>query len=388
MLKDSRRAICAILLCILALCSCRKKTDLADAEEAPAMDGVKLKMIASGFTSPVYITAPAGDSRLFIVDQPGVIHIVKNGSLLSRPFLNIKDRVAYGGERGLLSLAFHPKYSENGFFYVNYTRRPDGHTHVERYSATPDSDEADPASQKLILMVEQPHANHNGGHIQFGPDGMLYIGMGDGGSAGDPHNHGQDRSTLLGDLLRIDVDGGDPYSIPADNPFSSQPGMRPEIWAWGLRNPWRFAFDAPSGLLYIADVGQNRYEEIHVAPISQGGLNYGWRIMEGKHCYRSETCSSEGLVLPATEYGHSQGCSITGGYVYRGKAIPNLDGQYFYADYCLGWIKSFRYINGEISVRKTWKLGVESNVLSFGLDSAGELYVCFSNGKVYKFVPA
>ena len=374
----------ATLLTTIVFCACVQRAN----PSADPGTGVVLKLIAEKLEAPLYVTAPVNDSRVFIVEQPGRIRIVKGGTLLPRPFLDIADRVKYGGERGLLSLAFHPKYKENGFFYVNYTERDHGDTHVERYSVTADGDVADPASAKLILKIEQPYANHNGGHIQFGPDGMLYIAMGDGGSGGDPQGNAQNRANLLGDLLRIDVDHGNPYAIPEDNPFVHENGMRGEIWAWGLRNPWRFAFDRQSGLLYIADVGQNLYEEIDIAPASSAGLNYGWNVLEGKHCYSSRICSSEAMVVPALEYNHTQGCSITGGYVYRGKALPSLSGRYFYADYCLGWIRSIQYENGAIRERKDWNLGVQSNVLSFGEDAAGELYICFSNGKVYKFSPA
>lgn len=383
------RFVAIVVLVIAGLAACRTQSGPASSDETGGSGaGVALKLIAQGLEAPLYVTAQTGDARVFIVEQPGRIRIVKDGVLLEKPFLDIAARIKYGGECGLLSVAFHPGYASNGYFFVNYTDHEHGDTHVERYSVTSNPDIADPSSAKLILKVEQPYANHNGGHIQFGPDGMLYIGMGDGGSAGDPHGNGQDRSTLLGDLLRIDVDHGDPYAIPRDNPFVNKQGMRGEIWAWGLRNPWRFAIDRGAGILYIADVGQNLYEELDIAPVSQPGLNYGWNVMEGKHCFKSKFCSSEGMTPPALEYGHSQGCSIIGGYVYRGKSIPAISGQYFYADYCLGWIKSIKFQNGSITDRKTWKLGVEGNVLSFGVDAAGELYVLFSNGKVYKFVPA
>lgn len=377
-----------VAIAIVMFGCAQRSTPPADNSSAVIDSGVVLKRVAEGLKAPLYVTAPGGDSRLFILEQPGRIRVVKNGELLPKPFLDITDRVKYGGERGLLSLAFHPKYKETGYFYVNYTESSHGDTLVERYSALSGADVADPGSAKLILKVAQPYANHNGGHIQFGPDGMLYIAMGDGGSAGDPRGNAQNRATLLGDLLRIDVDHGDPYAIPRDNPFVHENGMRGEIWAWGLRNPWRFAFDRQSGLLYIADVGQNRYEEVDIVPASSAGLNYGWNILEGKHCYLSDTCSSEGTILPAFEYNHTQGCSITGGYVYRGKAIPSMSGRYFFADYCLGWIKSIQYENGVIRERKNWNLGVQNNVLSFGEDAAGELYVCFANGRVYKFSPA
>lgn len=371
-----------ILITLLAFTVCGCKP----APTQQLATGVRLQLFADGLKSPLYVTAPVGDSRVFIVEQPGHIRIVKEGNLRTRPFLDITDRVKSGGERGLLSVAFHPDYAVNGFFYVNYTDLR-GDTHVERYSVTRDADVADPGSGKLILKVEQPFANHNGGHIQFGPDGMLYIAMGDGGSGGDPQGNGQNRSTLLGDLLRIDVDHGDPYAIPPDNPFVKEKEMRGEIWAWGLRNPWRFAFDRAAGLIYIADVGQNKYEEIDVTDATRGGLNYGWNVMEGRHCYNAAVCLSDGMVLPVLEYGHREGCSVIGGYVYRGAAIPGITGSYFYADYCLGWIRSFKFVDGKATEAKVWKLGVEGNVLSFGEDAAHELYVLYANGKVYKFMP-
>jgi len=350
-----------------------------------AAEGIQLETVVSGLEDPLYLTAPASDPRLFIVEQPGRIRIVQDGQLLPTPFLDIVRQVRSGGERGLLSVAFHPNYASNGFFYVNYTDQR-GDTRIERFSVSSDPNVADPSSGKLLLKIEQPYANHNGGLNLFGPDGMLYIGMGDGGSGGDPHGHGQNRGALLGALLRIDVDGGDPYAIPPDNPFVGQPGMRGEIWAWGLRNPWRFAFDRETNLLYIADVGQNKWEEIDVAPAKEAGLNYGWNLMEGAHCFRSSNCSPKGLVLPVLEYGHAEGCSVTGGFVYRGKTIPFLVGHYFYADYCDGWIRSFKYTDGKVSEQRTWDMGPIGKVLSFGEDAAGELYVLSDNGRVYRIV--
>jgi len=347
--------------------------------------GLALKTVASGLTDPVYLTAPAGDPRLFVVEQNGRIRIVRDGQLLTRPFLDLVGLVSYGGERGLLSMAFHPRYAENGMFFVNYTDR-DGNTRIDRFRVGSDPDLADPSSRQLLLQVDQPYANHNGGHILFGPDGMLYIGMGDGGSGGDPHGHGQNRATLLGDLLRIDVDSGSPYAIPPDNPFVHSPGLRGEIWAWGLRNPWRFCFDAKDGLLYIADVGQNRWEEIDVVGVREPGLNFGWNRMEGAHCYRSTGCDAKGLVEPVVEYGHGDGCSVTGGFVYRGTKLPGLEGHYFYADYCQGWIRSFLFRGGSLVQHRQWDIPFSGSILSFGLDSAGELYVLTGNSRVSKLV--
>ncbi len=375
----------AVLACALAAC-------LGNVPGGPPLPGqtgtLELQLVASGLSSPLYLTAPAGDPRLFIVEQDGRIRIVKNGQLLATPFLDITGPVGAGGERGLLSVAFHPSYATNGYFYVDYTDN-NGDTRIERYTVGPDPDIADVASAKLILFITQPYANHNGGLVMFGPDGMLYIGMGDGGSGGDPQNRAQNRDSLLGKLLRIDVDGGDPYVNPPNNPYAGTANGRGEIWAIGLRNPWRFAFDRPAGLLYIADVGQNLWEEVDVAPAGQGGLNYGWRIMEGLHCFNPSSCSGTGLVQPVVEYGHANGCSITGGFVYRGTRAPSLVGQYFYSDYCSGWMRSFAYANGAVTGQTTWSLNVSlGNVLSFGEDSAGELYVLSGGGSVYRIAPA
>jgi len=281
-------------------------------------------------------------------------------------------------------VAFHPNYATNGYFYVNYTDL-NGDTRVERYSVSAaDSNLADTATHKLIIFIPQPYTNHNGGLVMFGPDGMFYIGMGDGGSGGDPQNRAQNHDSLLGKLLRIDVDGGDPYAIPAGNPFAMSGGAK-EIWALGLRNPWRFAFDRSAGLLYIGDVGQGAWEEVDVQPASQGGLNYGWRIMEGAHCYNPNPCSSTGLVLPAVEYDHSNGqCAIIGGFVYRGTRFPALAGQYFYADLCAGWVRSLSYAGGAVTGRTSWNLDLSpGSPMSFGEDARGELYL-LTGGGVYR----
>lgn len=351
----------------------------------PADADVRLEVVAGGLAAPVFLTAPPGDPRLFVVEQPGRIRIIRDGQLLPTPFLDLTERVESGGERGLFSVAFHPRYAANGFFYVDYTD-VNGDTRVERFRVGADPDRADPASGKLILRVPQPFSNHNGGLVAFAPDGKLFIAMGDGGSGGDPRGHGQNRGTLLGALLRIDVDAGDPYAIPADNPFVGTPGARPEVWATGLRNPWRFAFDREAGLLYIADVGQAAWEEIDVAPDGAGGLNYGWNVMEGAHCFAASNCDRSGLDLPVLEYSHDEGCSVTGGYVYRGQAVPAVRGHYFYADFCRGWVRSFRLSNGEAVETREWPFGDIGNVLSFGEDAVGELYVLSGNGNVYRFM--
>jgi glucose/arabinose dehydrogenase len=352
-------------------------------ERPDSTAGLMLEPIATGLSRPLYLTAPAGDQRLFVVEKTGRIRIVKDGELLPIPFLDLGGAVSTGSEQGLLSMAFHPDYASNGFFYVDYTD-VDGNTRVTRYSVSDDdADVADPASAKTILTVEQPFANHNGGLLLFGPDGKLYIGLGDGGSGGDPLGNGQSLGTLLGKILRIDVDAGDPYAVPPDNPFAGQAGARGEIWAYGLRNPWRFAFDAATDRLYIADVGQSAWEEVNVVPADVGGENFGWNIMEGTHCYNASSCDQSGLTLPVLEYSHGEGCSITGGLVYRGSLAPNLVGQYFYSDYCSGFLRSFTFDGTVASNPITWDVGEIGSIQSFGEDAAGELYVLSSNGTVY-----
>jgi len=341
------------------------------------------QVVATGLSNPLYLTAPPGDPRLFVVEQAGRVRIIANGALLTTPFLDITDRVLAGGERGLLSVAFHPNYATNGYLFVDYTDLS-GDTRLDRFRVSTDPNVADKASAKAILFAEQPYANHNGGLVLFGPDGMLYVALGDGGSGGDPQGNGQDRGVLLGKLLRVDVDNGDPYAIPADNPYVGVSGARGEIWAYGLRNPWRFAFDREGGMLYIADVGQSRREEVNAAPAATGGLNYGWNVMEGDECYGTSTCDPSGLTLPVLAYGHADGCSITGGYVYRGQAVPALQGHYFYSDYCGGWLRSFR-LGGGAADQRDWGFDL-GNVLSLGEDSAGELYVLSANGTVYRLV--
>jgi glucose/arabinose dehydrogenase len=352
-----------------------------------------LQTVVTGVDRPVYLTAPANDDRLFIVEQRGRIRIVKNGQLVTQPFLDITDRVTVlgglGDERGLLGLAFHPSFASNRFLYVNYTDRA-GDTRIERYTASSTNpDVADQTSAKLILFQDQPFSNHNGGHLLFGPDRLLYIPLGDGGSGGDPQNNAQTLTTLLGKLLRIDVDGGDPYAVPANNPFVGRSDARAEIWAFGLRNPWRTAFDQQSNLLFIADVGQGSQEEINAVPRTAAGLNYGWRIMEGNSCFNPNPCSSAGLTLPVHTYPTSGGnCAVTGGFVYRGTAIPELVGHYFFSDYCGGGVRSFRVVSGTVQSFRDWEITSTGNVSSFGEDSRGELYVISHSGNVSRIVRA
>jgi glucose/arabinose dehydrogenase len=359
----------------------------ATAQSTPATQRVSIAMqeIARGLDEPVYLTSPPGDARLFVVEQAGRIVILKDGHALPRAYLDIRSKVQSGGERGLLSVAFHPQYRTNGFLFVNYTDH-DGDTNIERYTVSRDPNVADAGSARLILKIHQPYANHNGGMNLFGPDGMLYIGMGDGGSQQDPHGNGQNPNVLLAKLLRINVDR-DTYSTAAANPYA-RGGGRPEVWAIGLRNPWRFAFDAKDANLYIADVGQDRYEEVDVVPMSRAGVNYGWNVMEGFSCLHGDTCNQAGLQRPALVYSHSDGCSITGGFVYRGTQIPALDGHYFYADYCRDWLRSFKYVNGRVTEQTEWPVTKLSAIASFGVDATGELYAVSHNGVIYKMVAA
>lgn len=359
--------------------------------------GFALEPVANGFTRPLYLThAGDGSGRLFVVEQGGAIWVLQDGQRLEAPFLDVSDRIspeALGTgytERGLLGLAFHPDYAENGVFFIDYTDR-NGSSVIARYTVSAeDPDRADPASEQQLLVVEQPYANHNGGHLAFGPDGYLYVAMGDGGSGGDPQNNAQNLGTLLGAILRLDVSAEDGYAIPDDNPFASTDNARPEIWAWGLRNPWRFSFDRETGDLYIADVGQNEWEEVNFQPAdSPGGENYGWRPYEGSQIYSGEQPASE-PVMPIAEYSHSGtgGCSITGGYVYRGEAIPALAGTYFYGDWCSGTIWSARQADGGAwDVQAALESGL--SISSFGEDEAGELYVIdYDSGEISRFIPA
>jgi glucose/arabinose dehydrogenase len=322
--------------------------------------------------------ANAGDGtgRLFILEQTGRIRIVRDGELASSPYLDITDRVgSSANEQGLLGLAFHPNYADNGLFYVNYTDRQ-GDTVIARFSVSADPDRGDPASETTVLTIPQPAGNHNGGHLAFGPDGYLYIGTGDGGGAGDQYGNGQNGGTLLGAMLRLDVDAAQPYAIPSGNPFIGDPAVRDEIWAIGLRNPWRYSFDRLTGDLYIADVGQNQYEEVNYhAAAAPGGRNYGWPIMEARYCFpKDRDCAQTGLVQPVAEYDHAQGCSVTGGYVYRGQAFPALTGIYFYGDYCSGriWGLAPDRAGGWQAVELTQ---ADARLSSFGEDEAGELYL-------------
>ena len=357
----------------------------------PAATGARLRVVAVGLESPLFLTSPPGDlSRQFIVEKTGRIRVLRNDALVPTPFLDISTSVSNGSEQGLLGLAFHPRYADNGLFVVNYTNTA-GDTRVSTFRVSADPDRADAGSEVVILAVDQPFSNHNGGMVAFGPDGKLYIGMGDGGSGGDPQNNGQSRNTLLGKILRLDVSATGQVSVPFDNPFVGQSGIRPEIWSYGLRNPWRFSFDRSTGDLYVGDVGQNAREEIDVATDAAQfgrGRNYGWSIMEGMACFSGSSCDRNGLTLPVLDYGHAEGCSVTGGYVYRGTALGGFAGHYFYGDYCEGWVRSFRLSGPGVTEQLEWpSLRPGGQILSFGEDARGELYILSGSGQVFRIDP-
>lgn len=362
-----------------------------------AQPEVGLSEIATGFDRPVNIKN-AGDDRLFVVEQDGLIQILNaDGTINAAPFLDIDNIVGDinngGDERGLLGLAFHPNYSNNGYFYVNYINNS-GNTVVSRFnvSAT-DFNLADPNSEQIILTINQPFSNHNGGDMNFGADGYLYIATGDGGSGGDPQDNGQDLNTLLGKMLRIDVDSASPYAIPSDNPFANDGNNATldEIWAYGLRNPWKFSFDSQTNDIWIADVGQSQYEEINIAASTDAGLNYGWRCYEGNSVFNSTGCpASNTLTFPVGEYSHTGSgdfkCSVTGGYRYRGNDNPDMIGWYFFADYCSDEIGYLEHDGANWNLTLTGPFG-GNNWSSFGEDINGELYICgLNSGTVYKII--
>ncbi|HEY0062530.1 MAG TPA: PQQ-dependent sugar dehydrogenase [Telluria sp.] len=340
----------------------------------------------------VFAAAPPGDARLFIVERAGRIRILQGGNVLATPFLDISSRVSSQGEGGLLSLAFDPQYASNGILYLYYTDLSNNIV-IARHRASSNPNLAETGGGLEIIRVAHPgFTNHFGGLVAFGPDGMLYVGTGDGGGGGDPDGNGQNPATLLGKLLRLDVSAASqaqPYAIPPSNPWANDvTGRRPEIWALGLRNPWRYTFD--SGNLYIADVGQDRREEINVVPATQAAVNYGWNTMEGTLCYNATSCNQAGLTLPVFEYDHgangANGCSITGGYVYRGNAIAELAGHYFYSDYCKGFLKSLRFAGNAVSAQADWPIPAIGNVVSFGRDGDGELLIITASGRVHRIV--
>ncbi len=378
--------------CVLALAALAAWTGCGDEASTPSgpSDGVSdvslaVEEVATGLSRPLHLTSPSGDPRLFVVEQGGVVRVIGgDGTLQGEPYLDLTGRVESGGEQGLLSLVFHPDFTDNGRFFVNFTDTS-GDTRVEEFDVDPVANALSQTQGDLVIGVDQPASNHNGGLLKFGSDGMLWIGLGDGGGGGDPGGNGQDPTTLLGSMLRIDVDAGSPYEVPSDNPFVGDSG-RDEVFAYGLRNPWRFAFDRSRGLLYVADVGQSDWEEVSVIPADSGGVNFGWNIMEGAHCFREDSCDTSGLLLPAVEYSADEGCAVIGGEVYRGDAIPALRGHYFYADFCSFRLRSFTYRDGEARQKTAWDVGDPGRPLGFGRDSAGEVYLLVEDGTVYRFV--
>jgi len=355
-------------------------------QSAAAAPVIALQPFVSGLTSPVDLQPSRdGTGRLFVVEQGGIIRVIKAGKLLATPFLNLTNIVHSGGEEGLLGLAFHPAYKTNGRFFVNYTRVVSGQHQTiiaEYHVSSTNKDVADPTGA-ILLKVNQPFDNHKGGQLVFGPDGYLYIGLGDGGDQGDPLKNGQKLSTLLGKMLRIDVDSGAPYKIPPTNPFIGRTGVKPEIWAYGFRNPWRFSFDLQSKKLYIGDVGQDAYEEIDIGTI---GGNFGWNVMEGAHCYPiGSTCNQSGKILPIAEVPHPEAEAIIGGFVYRSTVISGLSGYYVFGDFITGTIWGLKQVSG--TWQRTTLLSTGRGISAFGRDASGTLYVIdYLNGAIFKIV--
>lgn len=381
-----------MLALLVATTSCRvAASSPPPAPVPPAIAaGVRLTRVATDLVQPVALAFAPGDTsgRLFIVEKSGTVRILRDGTIdrRARPFLDLSTRVSSGSEQGLLGLAFHPRFAENGRLFVNLTDRKGDTRVLALRVAAGDPDHVDPASEREILFVDQPYSNHNGGHLAFGPDGLLYVGLGDGGSAGDPKGNGQNPDTLLGKMVALNVDAGTLAT--------------PHLAATGLRNPWRYSFDRATGDLWIGDVGQYTFEEVDVLPaaVLRAGtlVNFGWNVVEGLgHCFRGTGCDQRGFTDPVLEYDHGDGCSITGGYVYRGKALPALVGHYFYADYCTAMIRSLRW-QGEgkpVTDRWDWRAALDpesrlGNLSSFGEDAAGELYLLSLDGQVYRFDPA
>jgi glucose/arabinose dehydrogenase len=372
----------------LLACSKKSTSPTNPTPTPPPGTSLALRLVSSSLDYPTFLTGAPGDtSRLFVLEKGGTIRVIKSGNLLPTPFLTVA--VSTGGELGLLGMAFDPGYATNGRFYISYID-PSGNSQVVRYLVSSDPDVANSTPQKTILTVAQPNEdNHKGGMLAFGPDGYLYASFGDGGGQEDPRATGQTKTDFLGSLLRLDVSGTGPYGIPSDNPFT--PPALPELWDYGLRNPWRFSFDRSTNDLYLTDVGQYSYEEINVGTNASGrgkGANYGWSITEGNSCFNpSSGCDKTGLTAPVLVYDHSQGCAVIGGYVYRGTAIQGLQGTYFYGDHCDGWIKSFRLSGGFATQLKDWpSLDTNGNITSFGQDTRGELYVMTVAGNLYKIV--
>jgi glucose/arabinose dehydrogenase len=369
------------------------ETSTTTPSDLAPLQGISLETLATGIPFPVGAFSIPGDDRIFVNERGGAIGVVVPGQgLVSTPYLDLTDRVGSGGiENGLLGLAFHPDFATNGRLFVYYTTNPGLNSRiVEFHASSPDAMTIDRSTEKLVLEVEQPGIRHRAGMLQFGPDGTFYVALGDGGLG---NRNAQDLTVYQGSILRLDVDGGDPYSVPPDNPFASGGGLG-EIYDYGFRNPWRFYIDAAENMLYIGDVGQSDYEEIDVVPLSPGGVNFGWPDYEGEHCYNpvSGTCDPSGVTMPVIEYTHANGdCSVTGGVVYRGTAMPELDGHYFYADWCTGKLMSFRWENGQVTDEQDWTPDIADvgtiNISAIGTDSTGELLIVDSNGQLFRVLP-
>src|SRR6266487_1306628 len=399
-MSNDQCSMIKLLPCLLLLGACAEPATPNPPPPPPPPPGPVLHSIGD-FTNPTFLAAPAGDTgRLFVTERIGRIRLLKHDALQARPFLDIVGKMSSTDENGLYSMAFHPQYGTNGQFYVFFTNL-DGDIRVVRYLVSSNPDSADESAADTILAVPHPitgttlpFGNHHGGQLQFGPDGKLYVSLGDGGCCGDPLQNGQRHHTLNAKILRINVDGATGYTVPADNPFVSLPdtSFPPEVWAWGFRNPWRFSFDRATGDLYIADVGDNSWEEVDVAaaPNAAEGLNYGWSIMEGTHCVSGAGCSPTGLTLPVIEYAHTNGaCDVQGGYVYRGSVVTQLTGRYLYADYCANFVRSFTYSGGVATQSRDWPQlapGGGGGIVSFGEDARGELYLMTYGGTVYRIV--
>ena len=362
---------------------------LPEATDFPDSQNYTWRPVVTDLIRPVgLVNAEDGSGRLFVIEQRGRIMIIRENTLAPEPFLDIRDRIEIrGSEQGLLGLAFHPLYEQNGFFFVNYTDL-NGDTVIARYRVTEGNpDQADASSEERLLFIPQPYPNHNGGGMAFGPDGYLYLGLGDGGAANDPHGNAQSLQTYLGKILRLDVDEATGYTIPADNPFLGSDGL-PEIWAYALRNPWRFSFDRLSSDLFIGDVGQNRWEEINYLPAgSPGGANFGWDYREGAHPFEGSVPAGLTVIEPVAEYDHSQGCSVTGGVVYRGRAMPDWGGVYFFGDYCSGRVWGLIHTPEDTWIQQVL-YETDMSITSFGEDENGEIYLVDHSGGVYQLVPS
>ena len=344
----------------------------------PPLVGLGTELVTTGLRQPVFVTGMPGSDLLLVIEREGVVRVVDNGTVGEQPFLDLRDRINSSSiEQGLLGLAFHPTFETTGRFFAYWTQT-NGDSRLAEFGLI-DQRRGDPASMRVILDVEQPGERHNAGMIQFGPDGHLFLSLGDGGAGG---RTAQDTTNLLGTIVRLDIESAQPYAIPADNPFGD------EIWAYGLRNPWRFSIDAAERLLYVGDVGQDTFEEINVVSIDEPGHNFGWINMEGTLCFAG-SCNGDGLTPPVLEYSHDEGCSITGGHVYRGPDIPELVGHYFYGDWCSGIVRSFRFVEGEPTDQRDWTsdLAAVGEVTSFGVDDAGTLYTANWDGEIHRIVP-